>query len=250
MFAMCVMMWLIPPLGFSSSLVPQEISRNIHDLSVGAWQQLYDLFGLAYLQPVPSQILEASYTLSLTPLTNLCIILSIMTASVSTLYHFTLFKLWSSMDAGMATIFCYCLALQIWSPFIRERMISGGPLGQYGNILLNILAPDSDAIDRILLSVGLMTVLVLSIVFTTRWDKGTAALAPKLMAIITPVIVIGLFYQHAYGVILCGALGIVCFFVDRKGCAMTHPFWHFFGGLFVWWSIWRSAEVDGLVRLL
>ncbi len=110
----------------------------------------------------------------------------------------------------MATILCYLLTVQIWVPLIRYNFQS---------------SVDSIVLDGIIFYGSGTLAIFLSGLFILRWDKGTAALAPKVMAFTVPFLSIGLAWQQAYGVMVCGIIGLVCFFWDRKGFGMTHPLW-------------------------
>jgi hypothetical protein len=53
-------------------------------------------------------------------LTDMCLLMSIVTATFSTLYHHTLYAVMSSLDTSMATLMCFATTFHIWRPLLAH----------------------------------------------------------------------------------------------------------------------------------
>lgn len=141
------------------------------------------------------------------------ITLSVITASMSFIYHWSLLKLFSSADAGFATIMVALgtIALCTKNPsFYPEQ---DWPLLWQGSIYGTAL------------------------VFIIFWEN-TAATSLILFALFIPVNLFCLIQLEYYYTFINGLVGISFFLFDRLGYAPTHSLWHFFGGLYLYYLCW------------
>jgi hypothetical protein len=263
-FGLAALLWVFPPPGIS----PHETIRSIFPTT--QWfQEFWELWGWHADTHVPPSLLISPWSfvaplvqfftgtttftdvdevnaLPLPPLSHFCIAFSLLTACASTLYHQCLYRLYSTLDCAVATIMCYLVAVQIWSPFLREYY----HLWQYDVVVKHYahVAVDFDVV--LFLATLFLVFIPLTGMFITYWERHTASLTVKTMAAVFPVIAWGLAKSHSWGAIVSGLTGVGCFVLDRKRLLPVHTLWHFFGGLFVWWSIWRSIEVEERVRRL
>ncbi|KAJ9076880.1 hypothetical protein DSO57_1022083 [Entomophthora muscae] len=146
----------------------------------------------------------------LSPLLKTFIILSVITATMSFVYHWTLMKIYSSADCAFATIMIALgtTALCIKNPFLY--FIDDQP------------------------EIWVSLIIITGIIFVIFWET-TALTSLVLFAIFVPINIFCLFQLGYWDTLLSGAIGISCFLADRKGIAPTHSLWHFFGGLHLYY---------------
>jgi hypothetical protein len=136
-----------------------------------------------------------------------CCILSFITALVSAAYHWTLYKIFSSLDAAMA-----CLTIHLFTLLVNNRVW-----------------PELDAWLANPTVWTTSAVLVLGHILR-RWEH-TARPTVQLMGGIIVFYTYALFYLGLWTSAITGWFGVVCFLADRKGYAPVHSFWHIGGGL-------------------
>ncbi|TPX61099.1 hypothetical protein PhCBS80983_g01345 [Powellomyces hirtus] len=150
------------------------------------------------------------------PLQHACIAGSCLAAFVSTLYHCTLWKVFSSADAAVATITFYLNAIS-----------------------LNRHAPQSHPLLHHELT-WLITVFFILCVFAWHWER-THHLSTTLVLICFPAAVFGFYALESYVGLGTGVVGLLCFAVDRRGVACLHSVWHILGGLSLLFGIWDAC---------
>ncbi|RKP09577.1 hypothetical protein THASP1DRAFT_28630 [Thamnocephalis sphaerospora] len=138
---------------------------------------------------------------------HVCCIFSLCTATASALYHWTLYKLFSSLDAAIA-----CLTVHL-----------------YTLLIANEVWPEHSGwlADPTVWGVSAFAVLAHIL---RRWEH-TARPTVQLMGIIIVLYSYSLIYLGLWGAAVAGWIGIFCFLADRKGIAAVHSAWHIGGGL-------------------
>ncbi|KAJ3183054.1 hypothetical protein HDU87_007476 [Geranomyces variabilis] len=150
------------------------------------------------------------------PLQHACIAGSCLAALVSTLYHSTLWKVFSSADAAVATVTFYLNAISL------------NRHGHYSHPLLHHEIT------------WLLTVVIIFAVFIYHWEK-THHLSLTLVLLCSPPAVFGFYALESYVGLGTGVTGLICFAVDRRGVASLHSVWHVLGGLSLLWGIWDAC---------
>ncbi|KAI8593725.1 hypothetical protein BDZ88DRAFT_403552 [Geranomyces variabilis] len=159
------------------------------------------------------------------PLQHACIAGSCLAALVSTLYHSTLWKVFSSADAAVATVTFYLNAISL------------NRHGHYSHPLLHHEVT------------WLLTAVIIFAVFTYHWEK-THHLSLTLVLLCSPPAVFGFYALESYVGLGTGVTGLVCFAVDRRGIASLHSVWHVLGGLSLLWGIWDACLAAERVKAL
>lgn len=243
--ALPLVLWFIPPPDISRkdilvSVYPQTLWFQELSLMMGIddyTEHILEVFG--YELPPHAR------NLSLPLVTHLCLAFTIAAATASTIYHATLYRIFSTIDCACATIMCYLTTVQIWSPFLREW---------YYENELDKMSPfvewDLDFDDVLFLFVIGFVMLPLMSLFGYFWERGSAKITIYTMTLTFPFLWAGCSKSESYPALACGVIGLLCFAADRKKILPIHPFWHIFSGLFGWWAIWRSIEIEARVRAI
>ncbi|KAI9090959.1 hypothetical protein DFS34DRAFT_336470 [Phlyctochytrium arcticum] len=150
------------------------------------------------------------------PLQHACIIGSTLAGIVSTLYHCTLYKVFSSADAAVATATFYLNAIS-----------------------LNRHAPASHAVWH-LEGTWLVCTAGIICLFIYHWER-THHISTNLVLGCVPAAVFGFYAIESYVGLVTGVSGLLCFIVDRKGWICLHAAWHVLGGLSLLWGIWDAC---------
>ncbi|KAI9145128.1 hypothetical protein BKA69DRAFT_1053273 [Paraphysoderma sedebokerense] len=160
---------------------------------------------------------------------NCTIWFSVLCAIVSTLYHATLFNVFSTLDACIATITFYLNAIAVLSAISK----------QIPSFLLPIFAvaenlgfqdEASSATNPSIEEYLQYHILGISVIFITR-HGNTAKPALIMTAGLLPFIVYGYIVLNRYDALVTGLIGIACFLLDRRKICQSHAFWHVFGGV-------------------
>ncbi|TPX70148.1 hypothetical protein SpCBS45565_g01965 [Spizellomyces sp. 'palustris'] len=151
-------------------------------------------------------------------LQHVCIAGSVMAGVVSTLYHCTLWKIFSSADAAVAT----------WTFYLNA-------------ISLNRHAPSSHPVWQLELT-WLLTTLCIIGLFVYHWER-THHISITLVVACIPSAVFGFYALESYVGLAAGVAGIFCFVIDRKGWACLHSVWHVLGGISLLWGIWDACLI-------
>ncbi|TPX39022.1 hypothetical protein SeMB42_g06520 [Synchytrium endobioticum] len=162
---------------------------------------------------------EIPYSL-VPPIQRACIILSCITALASFGYHMTIWKVLSSVDAGLATatmfLNAYSLVSAAWPPH------------HWLNHHLSWQVP--------------LTGIV--ILFVWNWER-TSVLSVRMILVIFPFAMYGYAVNACWMGLALGVLGLSSFAIDRKNWLPGHSIWHLAGGLSLW-SATHSATVRNL----
>ncbi|KAI8053218.1 hypothetical protein BDF22DRAFT_683320 [Syncephalis plumigaleata] len=137
---------------------------------------------------------------------HVCCIFGVLSALASTIYHCTLFKLFSSLDAAIA-----CTTMHVFMLLVLSTSYSHlSWMHNYGFWLLNVVS---------------VLVYILH-----RWEN-TAKPAVQVIAISAFLFSVGLVQLGAWNALFAGWSGITCFLLDRKHVMPVHSIWHIGGGL-------------------
>ncbi|KAG0362797.1 hypothetical protein BG005_004174 [Podila minutissima] len=139
--------------------------------------------------------------------THFTIALSVLTALTSTLYHATLYKIFSSLDACFATIIMVPALIGSvvhceWTPYV--------------------------------IAAGMTTLFVIS------WQR-TAMLSLMLMVMMIPATLWGFIVHEQWLGLGFGLVGLTMFAADRFKFFCGHSWWHLAGGLSLWYGIASGA---------
>jgi hypothetical protein len=158
-------------------------------------------------------------------ITHFAIFLSVFTALTSTLYHATLYKIFSSLDACFATIMFYMNAIQLLRSLPDpSAMMVPGPIA-------SIVQWDW---TPYLLTTAMITLFIVS------WRR-TAMLSLMLMVLMIPASVWGFVVHEAWGGLAFGLVGLSMFAADRFKFFCGHSYWHLAGGMSLWYGIASGA---------
>ncbi|KAI9595589.1 hypothetical protein BDF19DRAFT_440950 [Syncephalis fuscata] len=144
---------------------------------------------------------------------HVCCIFGILSASASTIYHWTLFKLFSSLDAAIA-----CTTMHVFMLLVL------GECYPYQSWIRS----SSFWISNV--------VLVLAYILH-RWEN-TAKPAVQVISFSATLFSWGLMQLEEWYALVFGWLGIICFLVDRKNMVAAHSIWHIGGGLSLGLAAW------------
>ncbi|KAG0270595.1 hypothetical protein BGZ95_001628 [Linnemannia exigua] len=154
-------------------------------------------------------------------ITHLAIFLSVVTATTSTLYHATLYKIFSSLDACFATIMFYLNTI---------------------HLLRSLPSPYASMLPDLIASVVFWNwtpyVMCTAMVtlFVVSW-KRTAMLSLLLMVSMIPATIWGFVAHESWLGLGFGLLGLTMFALDRFKFFCGHSYWHLAGGLSLWYGI-------------
>ncbi|KAG0252672.1 hypothetical protein BG011_006852 [Mortierella polycephala] len=157
--------------------------------------------------------------------THFAIFLSVVTALTSTLYHATLYKIFSSLDACFATIMFYINTIQLLRSLPEPYAMMVPDV--IASIVHWNLAP-------YVLSVAMMALFIFS------W-KRTAMLSLLLMVLMIPATIWGFVVHESWLGLGFGLLGLTMFAVDRFKVFCGHSYWHLAGGLSLWYGLASGA---------
>ncbi|KAI9208227.1 uncharacterized protein BJ171DRAFT_490707 [Polychytrium aggregatum] len=151
-------------------------------------------------------------------LQHACIAGACLSALVSLLYHWTLYRLWSTADAAIATITFYLnvISLNRHSPNPHPLWLSE----------LTWVA----------------TFVSIAVLFVLNWEK-THRISVHLILVCLPLALFGFWSIESYIGMVSGITGLLCFILDRKGIVGTHAIWHILGGISLLWGIWDATLV-------
>ncbi|KAF8933359.1 hypothetical protein BGZ47_010893 [Haplosporangium gracile] len=154
-------------------------------------------------------------------ITHLAIFLSIVTAMTSTLYHATLYKIFSSLDACFATIMFYLNTI---------------------HLLRSLPEPHASMLPELIASViywdwtpYVMCISMIAL-FVVSWKK-TAMLSLLLMVSMIPATIWGFVAHECWMGLGFGVLGLAMFAMDRFKFFCGHSYWHLAGGLSLWYGV-------------
>lgn len=216
-FAMPVIVWLLP---LTNADLVEYFALN----GMKAPPKLFTLEPRAYVQ--------------LSWLAQFSILFSIFTASMSAVYHKTLYKIFSSVDCGFASGMCFLLTFQSWVPILRSTVVQ-----QYG-IPINAY----DTVASIGAIVGLSLILH---AFVWHWNRSTAVLSVQVMATLIPLLLSGTYLTASSNWLLniIGISAVACFVADRKKISASHWGWHILGGIYIGF-VQRSLILANAANLL
>ncbi|KAG0359301.1 hypothetical protein BC939DRAFT_457672 [Gamsiella multidivaricata] len=158
-------------------------------------------------------------------ITHFAIFLSVITAATSTLYHATLYKIFSSLDACFATIMFYMNTIQLLRSLPEPYAL---------------MVPD--LISTVVHCAWTPYLLVISMVtlFIVSWRR-TAMLSLSLMVLMIPASIWGFAVHEAWIGLAAGLVGLSMFAADRFKLFCGHSYWHLAGGLSLWYGIASAA---------
>ncbi|KAF9163819.1 hypothetical protein DFQ26_002114 [Actinomortierella ambigua] len=161
--------------------------------------------------------------------------LSVLTAITSSTYHATLFKLFSSLDACLATIMFYLNTIHLmrsmpepYQKMTRETMVVPDPLADWlgWEWMPYVLSA------------------VLASLFVLSWQK-TAKLSMLLMIPMIPATIWGFVAHESWIGLVCGVVGLTMFAADRFHFFCGHSWWHLAGGISLYCGIRAAAVASG-----
>lgn len=157
--------------------------------------------------------------------THFTIALSVLTALTSTLYHATLYKIFSSLDACFATIMFYLNTIHLLRslPSPYASMVPA----LIGSVVHWEWTP-------YVIAVGMTTLFVIS------WQR-TAMLSLMLMVMMIPATIWGFIVHEQWLGLGFGLVGLSMFAADRFKFFCGHSWWHLAGGLSLWYGIASGA---------
>ena len=182
------------------------------------------------------------------------LILSFLTAVFSTLYHWTLWKLFSSLDAAVAVM-----------TFYSASLVTVQAVGHDPHTVLSMLLGDGAVAPFDLPSfasheVQLLSVLGLGTIFLVSWRK-TAVPSVVLFGLFLPVTLYHFWLINSPVSALSIGIAVGFFLIDRLKIAATHPLWHLVGGYALYHSFYtalayynqvplveRSTRVDAMIQ--
>ncbi|OAQ33325.1 hypothetical protein K457DRAFT_15360 [Linnemannia elongata AG-77] len=154
-------------------------------------------------------------------ITHLAIFLSIVTAMTSTLYHATLYKIFSSLDACFATIMFYLNTIHLL------RSLPEPHASMLPDLIASVVYWDW---TPYVMCTGMIALFVFS------WKK-TAMLSLLLMVSMIPATIWGFVAHECWIGLGFGLLGLTMFALDRFKFFSGHSYWHLAGGLSLWYGI-------------
>ncbi|CAO3567381.1 unnamed protein product [Mortierella alpina] len=157
--------------------------------------------------------------------THFAIVLSVLTALTSMLYHATLYKIFSSLDACFATIMFYINTIHLLKSLPDPYALMVPDL---------IAAVVHSHWTPYLVATGLMALFLLS------WQR-TAMLSLLLMVVMIPATIWGFVAHESWAGLAFGLLGLSMFAADRFKFFCGHSYWHLAGGLSLWYGIASGA---------
>ncbi|KAF9198931.1 hypothetical protein BGZ49_000127 [Haplosporangium sp. Z 27] len=153
------------------------------------------------------------------------IFLSVMTALTSTLYHATLYKIFSSIDACLATIMFYLNSIQLL------RSLPDPYALMIPDLIRTIIHSNW---TPYLLTFGMVALFIFS------W-KRTAMLSLLLMVMMIPAAIWGFVAHESWIGLAFGLVGLSMFAADRFKLFCGHSYWHLAGGMSLWYGIASAA---------
>jgi len=183
------------------------------------------------------------------------LVLSVMTALWSTLYHWTLWDLFSTFDEACAIMTFYSASLVTVQAAghdphsVLSYLFGGGGLAGFGGgnghlffLELGGLLPGFASGE-----VQLLSVLVIAVLFVVLFRR--AVLPVALFALVLPIPVY-LFWAIGSPDSSLWIVVSVCFFlVDRLKIAPTHPLWHLSGGYALYHCFYTSLAYYNQVHV-
>ncbi|KAF9915533.1 hypothetical protein BX616_005961 [Lobosporangium transversale] len=157
--------------------------------------------------------------------THFAIFLAVVTALTSTLYHATLYKLFSSLDACFATIMFYTNTISL----LRSLP------DPYALMLPDLIS----TIVHWYWTPYIMSTCMVTL-FLFSWRR-TAMLSLLLMILMIPASVWGFVAHESWAGLAFGLVGLSMFAADRLRLFCGHSYWHLAGGLSLWYGISSSA---------
>ncbi|KAF9093452.1 hypothetical protein BGX23_003324 [Mortierella sp. AD031] len=154
-------------------------------------------------------------------ITHFAIFLSVITALTSTLYHATLYKIFSSLDACFATIMFYINTIHLL------RSLPDPYAMMVPDLIASVVHWDW---TPYVVCVGMMCLFVVS------WKK-TAMLSLLLMVSMIPATIWGFVVHESWAGLGFGLVGLSMFALDRFKFFCGHSYWHLAGGLSLWYGI-------------
>ena len=151
---------------------------------------------------------------------------SALTAVFSTLYHWTLWEVFSSLDTALAVMTFFCASL-----------VTTEAVGHTPRSLFPIESFPGYASREVQFTVA----LVLAVVFQ-RWWKTTEVPAVLLFALCLPVPMWNLWLMDEIWCAVSIPLAVVFFLLDRLKVAPTHPLWHLIGGYSLYLCFYTSLK--------
>ncbi|KAF9429981.1 hypothetical protein BGZ94_008786 [Podila epigama] len=153
--------------------------------------------------------------------THFTIALSVITALISTLYHATLYKIFSSLDACFATIMFYLNTIHL----LRSLP------DPYAALMPELIAMVVHCPWTPYAIATVMTTL-----FVISWQR-TAMLSLMLMVMMIPATIWGFVVHESWAGLGFGLVGLAMFAADRFKFFCGHSWWHLAGGLSLWYGI-------------
>ncbi|KAF9131931.1 hypothetical protein BGW39_001097 [Mortierella sp. 14UC] len=154
-------------------------------------------------------------------ITHLAIFLSVVTAMTSTLYHATLYKIFSSLDACFATIMFYLNTIHLL------RSLPSPYASMLPDLIASVVFWDW---TPYVMCTAMITLFIIS------W-KRTAMLSLLLMVSMIPATIWGFVAHESWLGLGFGLLGLTMFAMDRFKFFCGHSYWHLAGGLSLWYGI-------------
>ncbi|KAF9962022.1 hypothetical protein BGZ72_000089 [Mortierella alpina] len=157
--------------------------------------------------------------------THFAIFLSVLTALTSMLYHATLYKIFSSLDACFATIMFYINTIHLLKSLPDPYALMVPDL--IASVVHSHWTP-------YLVATGMMALFIFS------WQR-TAMLSLLLMVVMIPATIWGFVAHESWAGLAFGLLGLSMFAADRFKFFCGHSYWHLAGGLSLWYGIASGA---------
>ncbi|KAG9326555.1 hypothetical protein KVV02_001482 [Mortierella alpina] len=157
--------------------------------------------------------------------THFAIFLSVLTALTSMLYHATLYKIFSSLDACFATIMFYINTIHLLKSLPDPYALMIPDL---------ISAVVHSPWTPYLVATGMIALFIFS------WQR-TAMLSLLLMVVMIPATIWGFVAHESWAGLAFGLVGLSMFAADRFKFFCGHSYWHLAGGLSLWYGIASGA---------
>lgn len=189
--------------------------------------------------------------------TNVCVACSILTAAMSTIYHATLYRIWSLLDCVCATVMFYLIVLNQIStlgskstisiplPFSLFALASGTTTTSTNEetIASNETTSITLNVDALATPLPAICICLSIVIYFLRHWRATHIASIKSFVALMPLSYYAYFQCNLQQEFFVGLLGIACFLLDRFRFAKTHSLWHFFGGLCL------LMTLDGVTRI-
>ncbi|KAF9984011.1 hypothetical protein BGZ75_004414 [Mortierella antarctica] len=146
-------------------------------------------------------------------------------ALTSMLYHATLYKIFSSLDACFATIMFYINTIHLLKSLPDPYALMVPDL---------ISAVVHSPWTPYLVATGMMALFIFS------WQR-TAMLSLLLMVVMIPATIWGFVAHESWAGLAFGLVGLSMFAADRFKFFCGHSYWHLAGGLSLWYGIASGA---------